>query len=73
MTDFPMQGCVDRKKFIYTLDIKLVDELDQPIPAIDYDIVLEGKNLVLKTGKNDGNGRIMVDELPPLPLTGPHF
>lgn len=68
MTDFPMQGCVDCKKFIYTLDIELVDELDQPIPAIDYDIVLEDKNLVLKTGKSDGNGRIMVDELPPLPL-----
>ena len=68
MTDFPMQGCVDCKRFIYTLHIALVDELDQPIPAIDYDIVLEDKNLVLKTGKSDGNGRIMVDELPPLPL-----
>lgn len=68
MTDNQMQGCIDCKKFIYTLDIELVDELDQPIPAIGYDIVLEGRNLVLKTGKSDADGRIMVDELPPLPL-----
>lgn len=68
MTGNPMQGCIDCKKFIYTLDIELVDELDQPIPAIGYDIVLEGRNLVLKTGKSDADGRIMVDELPPLPL-----
>lgn len=68
MTGNLMQGCIDCKKFIYTLDIELVDELDQPIPAIGYDIVLEGRNLVLKTGKSDADGRIMVDELPPLPL-----
>ncbi|MGL4747298.1 MAG: hypothetical protein ACRCYF_06115 [Shewanella sp.] len=65
MTDFPMQGCVDCKKFIYTLDIELVDELDQPIPAIDYDIVLEDKNLVLKTGKSGRDANLV------LPYTSP--
>ncbi|MDO2953703.1 lipase family protein, partial [Aeromonas simiae] len=48
--------------------IELVDELDQPIPAIGYEIVLEGRNRVLKRGTSDGDGRIMVNELPPLPL-----
>nr|WP_278987038.1 hypothetical protein [Plesiomonas shigelloides] len=63
-----MQGCVDCSKFVYSLDIELVDELAQPVGFVDYEIILESRNLVLKKGKSDGHGRIIVDDLPPLPL-----
>ncbi|EEO01777.1 lipase family protein [Vibrio cholerae] len=63
-----MQGCVDCNNFVYSFDIELVDELEQPISDIDYEILLERNNLVLAKGKTDGQGRISVEGLPSLPL-----
>ncbi len=60
----PMQGCLDCSSFVYSIDIELVDELGQPISDIDYEISLGSNNKVLKKGKTDGEGRIMVDGLP---------
>lgn len=68
MSSNVMQGCVDCSKFVYSLDIELVDELAQPVGLVDYEIILESRNLVLKKGMSDGQGRIIVDDLPPLPL-----
>ncbi|KAB7684633.1 hypothetical protein GBN23_02410 [Plesiomonas shigelloides] len=63
-----MQGCVDCNNFVYSFDIELVDELEQPISDIDYELVLEKNNLILAKGKTDGKGKISVDSLPSLPL-----
>lgn len=63
-----IQGCVDCNNFVYSFDIELVDELEQPISDIDYELVLEKNNLVLAKGKTDGKGKISVEGLPSLPL-----
>lgn len=63
-----MQGCVDCNNFVYSFDIELVDELEQPISDIDYELVLEKNNLVLAKGKTDGKGKISAEGLPSLPL-----
>lgn len=63
-----MQGCVDCNNFVYGFDIELVDELEQPVSDIDYEILLEKNNLVLAKGKTDGKGKISVEALPSLPL-----
>ncbi|QCG49324.1 lipase family protein [Aeromonas schubertii] len=63
-----LQGCVDCNNFVYSFDIELVDELEQPISDIDYEILLERNNLVLAKGKTDGQGKISVEGLPSLPL-----
>ncbi|WP_429218948.1 lipase family protein [Aeromonas veronii] len=63
-----MQGCVDCNNFVYSFDIELVDELEQPVSDIDYEILLERNNLVLAKGKTDGQGKISVEGLPSLPL-----
>lgn len=63
-----MQGCVDCNNFVYSFDIELVDELEQPISDINYELVLEKNNLVLAKGKTDGKGKISAEGLPSLPL-----
>ena len=63
-----MQGCVDCNNFVYSFDIELVDELEQPISDIDYELVLEKNNLVLAKGKTDGKGKVSAEGLPSLPL-----
>lgn len=63
-----MQGCVDCNNFVYSFDIELVDELEQPVSDIGYEILLERNNLVLAKGTTDGQGKISVEGLPSLPL-----
>lgn len=63
-----MKGCLDCNAFVYSFDIKLVDELESPIADVPYKIILENNDLVLKEGRTNGSGQIIVDDLPPKPL-----
>ncbi|MGT4068584.1 UNVERIFIED_CONTAM: lipase family protein [Aeromonas hydrophila] len=63
-----MKDCLDCNAFVYSFDIKLVDELESPIADIPYKIILENNGLALKEGRTDGSGQIIVDDLPPKPL-----
>lgn len=68
MSQIRSQGCVDCSKFVYQIEIELVDELDQPVSAIPYKVLREDDAKVIKEGRPDASGRILLDELPSLPV-----
>jgi hypothetical protein len=68
MSQIRSQGCVDCSKFVYQIEIELVDELDQPVSAIPFQVLRGDNAQVIKAGRSDGSGRIVLDELPPLPV-----
>ncbi len=68
MSQIRSQGCVDCSKFVYQIEIELVDELDQPVSAIPYKVLREDDAKVIKEGRSDASGRILLDELPSLPV-----
>lgn len=62
------QGCQDCSKFIYSLDIQLVDELNQAVAGVPYQLALDSGGFVLKKGTTDAQGRLLIDDLPPKPM-----
>ncbi|MGL5727827.1 MAG: hypothetical protein ACRCYD_08235, partial [Plesiomonas sp.] len=65
-----LEGCVDCKMLKYEAEIKLVDELGQPLPNIPYVLwVGHGPKKIIRQGKqSSGDGVIVEKELPPGPL-----
>ncbi|MFM5523793.1 lipase family protein [Aeromonas jandaei] len=65
-----LEGCVDCKMLKYEAEIKLVDELGQPLPNLPYVLwVGHGPNKIIRQGKqSSGDGVIVEKELPPGPL-----
>jgi len=66
MSQIRSQGCIDCSKFVYQIEIEIVDELDQPVSAILYKVLREDDAKVIKEGRSDASGRILLDELPSL-------
>lgn len=69
-TPRPLEGCVDCKMLKYEAEIKLVDELGQPLPNLPYVLwVGHGPKKIIRQGKqSSGDGVIVEKELPPGPL-----
>lgn len=65
-----LEGCVDCKMLKYEAEIKLVDELGQPLPNLPYVLwVGHGPKKIIRQGKqSSGDGVIVEKELPPGPL-----
>lgn len=65
-----LEGCVDCKMLKYEAEIKLVDELGQPLPNLPYVLwVGHGPKKIIRKGKqSSGDGVIVEKELPPGPL-----
>ncbi len=65
-----LEGCVDCKMLKYEAEIKLVDELGQPLPNLPYVLwVGHGPKKIIRQGKqSSGEGVIVEKELPPGPL-----
>lgn len=65
-----LEGCVDCKMLKYEAEIKLVDELGQPLPNLPYVLwVGHGPKKIIRQGKqSSGDGVVVEKELPPGPL-----
>ncbi|KWR68521.1 hypothetical protein ATO50_04860 [Aeromonas hydrophila] len=65
-----LEGCVDCKMLKYEAEIKLVDELGQPLPNLPYVLwVGHGPKKIIRQGtQSSGDGVIVEKELPPGPL-----
>lgn len=65
-----LEGGVDCKMLKYEAEIKLVDELGQPLPNLPYVLwVGHGPKKIIRQGKqSSGDGVIVEKELPPGPL-----
>ena len=65
MSDNTHQGCQDCSKFVYDMDIKLVDELNQPLAGIPYRVLLDSdKSVELAQGTTDDSGELQLKNLP---------